>query len=75
MRTDDLSREPRAAEWIKSSHSGPDGGNCVEVARLPDAGRAVRDSKNPAGEALVVTPSEWSAFVNGVKAGTPSSAA
>ena len=25
--------------WIKSSYSGGSGGNCVEVAILPDGGR------------------------------------
>lgn len=36
--------------WRKSSYSGGDNGDCVEVAY---AG-AVRDSKNPAGPALRV---------------------
>nr|WP_245650453.1 DUF397 domain-containing protein [Nocardia harenae] len=35
-----------------------------------DGGRtAVRDSKNPAGPVLDFTPSEWTAFVAGVRAG------
>ncbi|WP_141548095.1 DUF397 domain-containing protein, partial [Nocardia farcinica] len=29
----------------------------------------VRDSKNPAGGALVFTPSEWDAFLAGARAG------
>ncbi|MBB5628808.1 hypothetical protein BJ981_004507 [Sphaerisporangium krabiense] len=29
----------------------------------------MRDSKNPAGPALVVAPAEWSAFLNGVRSG------
>jgi hypothetical protein len=42
---------------------------CVEVAKTPDGGRAVRDSKNPNGPIHFFTPGEWSAFVQGVKAG------
>jgi hypothetical protein len=52
--------------WRKSSYSEPNGGNCVEVAVLPDA-VALRDSKNPSGPALVVTPSEWRAFLTAVR--------
>ena len=55
-------------EWVKSSYSGTNN-NCVEVAQLPGGGRAVRDSKNPAGPALVFTPDEWSAFVLGASEG------
>ncbi|MFG1686099.1 DUF397 domain-containing protein [Nonomuraea sp. NPDC049269] len=66
---DELSQQLRAATWIKSSYSGSNGGNCVEVARLSGKRRGVRDSKNPAGPALVFTPSEWDAFIGGVKNG------
>lgn len=55
--------------WRKSARSNGGGGNCVEVAELPDGGRAVRDSKNPDGPALFFTPGEWSAFTGGVKDG------
>jgi len=55
------------ARWHKSSFSGTNG-DCVEVAVLPHA-VAVRDSKDPAGPALVFTPSEWAAFLAGVKHG------
>jgi uncharacterized protein DUF397 len=57
------------ARWTKSSHSGTGGGNCVEVARLHDGHRAVRDSKNPAGSALIFTPAEWAAFTAGARDG------
>jgi hypothetical protein len=49
--------------WIKSSYSGSQGGNCVEIAALPGGGRAVRDSKNPQRPALLFTVPEWEAFV------------
>jgi hypothetical protein len=56
------------ARWIKSSRSGSGGGNCVEVADL-DVHRAVRDSKNPTGPALMFTATEWAAFTAGMKSG------
>lgn len=57
------------AQWRKSSYSGGNGGNCVEVAVLPDGGRAVRDSKDPAGARLAFGADAWRAFVAGVKDG------
>lgn len=55
--------------WQTSSYSSGQGGNCVEVAPLPDGGRAVRDSKDPSGPALIFTPAEWAAFTAGVADG------
>ena len=49
------------AVWRKSSRSGAVN-NCVEVARNLPQGVAVRDSKRPAGPALVVTRAAWHAF-------------
>jgi hypothetical protein len=57
------------ARWVKSSRSGPTGGNCVEVARLDDGQVAVRNSRYPYGPALVFTPQEWDAFVGGARDG------
>jgi hypothetical protein len=57
------------AQWRKSSYSGGNGGACVEVAVLPDGGRAVRDSKNPDQAKLSCTADEWLAFTAAVKAG------
>ncbi len=59
----DLSR----AVWRKSSYSGGNGGQCVEVARNLPAGVAVRDSKDPDGPRIVVTRAAWAAFVDRVK--------
>ncbi|MFC9932424.1 DUF397 domain-containing protein [Streptomyces sp. NPDC127190] len=54
--------------WRKSRHSGGNG-NCVEVARLPDGGVAVRNSRFPDGPALVYTGEEVAAFFAGVRDG------
>jgi hypothetical protein len=58
----------RGARWRTSSHSGANG-DCVEVAPLAGGRWAVRDSKDPAGPALVFTRSEWAAFLAGVRDG------
>ncbi len=55
--------------WTKSSRSGSGGGNCVEVANLASGHRAVRDSKDPTGAALIFTPAAWAAFAVGVRDG------
>jgi hypothetical protein len=55
-------------EWVKSSFSG-NNNECVEVAALPDGARALRDSKNPDGPALVFPAAEFTAFLSGVTAG------
>lgn len=54
------------AEWHKSSHSSANG--CVEVAWV-EGQIAVRDSKDRQGPALVFTPTEWQAFLQGVRGG------
>lgn len=58
------------AKWRKSSRSGNNGGNCVEVADNLPSTVAVRDSKDPMGPALVFRPNEWISFINGAKSGT-----
>lgn len=55
--------------WRKSSRSGPQGGNCVELADLADGQVAVRNSRFPDGPALVFTSAEWDAFLGGAKDG------
>jgi hypothetical protein len=52
--------------WRKSSWSGPQGGNCVEFAKLSDGQVAIRNSRHPSGPALIFTPSEWEAFSKAV---------
>jgi len=58
-----------SATWRKSSYSGGNGGNCVEVAVLAGGRRAVRDSKDPAGPALTFSPAAWRAFTARLRAG------
>lgn len=48
--------------WTKSSHSAGNINDCVEIATSPDA-ILVRDSKDPEGPHLALTPTEWNAFV------------
>ncbi|MFF7533563.1 DUF397 domain-containing protein [Streptomyces bobili] len=55
MSTQDLS-------WFKSSYSSGGGGECLEVAACP-AAIHVRDSKNPTGPALVLSPAAWAHFL------------
>ncbi|MGI5415828.1 DUF397 domain-containing protein [Actinomadura luteofluorescens] len=47
--------EDMNVQWRKSSHSGGNGGECVEVADLGGV-VGLRDSKDPAGGHLAVTP-------------------
>lgn len=49
--------------WVKSSYSGGQSANCVEVAALPGGGRAVRDSKDPAGAVLLLSPAQWQCLI------------
>jgi hypothetical protein len=48
-------------DWFKSSYSGSEGDNCVEVAVRPEAVH-VRDSKDTQLRPLVVSTGAWSAF-------------
>ncbi|WP_175408527.1 DUF397 domain-containing protein [Streptomyces sp. TRM64462] len=56
-----------ATRWFKSSYSGGNTTECVEVAWLP-AYTAVRDSKCTAGPRLSFTAGAWSSFVAAVSA-------
>jgi hypothetical protein len=56
-----------SASWRKSSYSGNNGGNCVEVA---DATRGilVRDTTDRAGVALSLSAGAWRALLAEVRA-------
>ena len=64
--TPDLS----TAVWVKSSYSSGDGGQCVEWAptTVPALDRVpIRDSKDPEGPALLLTPAAFSSFIAAVQ--------
>lgn len=52
--TEDLS-------WFKSSYSGSEGDNCIEIAVRPGSVH-VRDSKDTDLRPFTVTPGAWTAF-------------
>lgn len=54
--------------WRKSRHSNSQG-SCVEFAKLPDGGIAMRNSRHPDGPALIYTTAEIEAMLLGVKDG------
>ncbi|MDL4815943.1 DUF397 domain-containing protein [Actinomadura opuntiae] len=53
---------PSQAHWRKSTHSGGDEGECVEVANL-DGHIGVRDSKNPAAGHLTLSRQDFSVLL------------
>jgi Domain of unknown function (DUF397) len=63
-----MSSDLISATWRKSTRS-MSATNCVEVADLTGGDRAVRDSKNQTGPALMFTTAAWAAFTAGVKSG------
>ncbi|MEU6451370.1 DUF397 domain-containing protein [Streptomyces sp. NPDC048232] len=48
--------------WFKSSYSGSQGDDCVEVATCPAAVH-VRDTKDRRGPRLALSPAAWRDFV------------
>jgi hypothetical protein len=68
-----MNRIPNASSagffWTRSTYSGGDN-NCIEVAHgaLP-AALPVRDSKVPAGPAVVFADTSWGKFIDAVKRG------
>ncbi|BCL18090.1 DUF397 domain-containing protein [Micromonospora sagamiensis] len=55
------------AQWCKSTRSGDNNGNCVEVATNLPGIVAVRDSKDPAGGVLTFPTPTWAAFTRAVR--------
>ncbi|MET7683115.1 DUF397 domain-containing protein [Streptomyces sp. NPDC005423] len=60
------SDELSGLRWLRSSYS-TGANNCVETARPHSGSRAgllaVRDSKDPAGPALLFSPESWTGFL------------
>lgn len=65
-------RELGSEGWHKP-WSGGNGGNCLEAMKLADGRIAVRQSTDPDGPALIYTSDEMTAFIEGAKAGRPTS--
>ncbi|TQM68171.1 uncharacterized protein DUF397 [Actinomadura hallensis] len=55
--------EPVHTPWRKSTYSGANEGNCVEIADLNDH-IAIRDSKAPEAGHLTLTRRNFAALVN-----------
>ncbi|MBT2525998.1 DUF397 domain-containing protein [Streptomyces sp. ISL-99] len=62
MNTAKTSATAQGVAWFKSSYSGAEGGQCVEVANV-SAAVHIRDSKVPTGPVLTVTSQTWTEFV------------
>lgn len=52
-----------AYTWRKSTYSDGEGGDCLEAAVCPTAVH-VRDSKDPGGPALALSPAAWAHFLS-----------
>ncbi|WP_433227550.1 DUF397 domain-containing protein [Actinomadura formosensis] len=53
-------------KWRKARRSGDQGDACVEVARFSEA-VAIRDSKDPDGPKLLLTPDTFQTILNNLK--------
>ncbi|MFC9324546.1 DUF397 domain-containing protein [Kitasatospora sp. NPDC057015] len=62
MNADKSSDSITELRWTKSSHSGGEGGECVEVA-VGSGLVHVRDSKDRQGPQFAFAREEWAAFV------------
>jgi hypothetical protein len=54
-------------EWVKSTYSGGDGGQCLEWSPAFSKAHSVvpvRDSKNPTGPVLMLSPHAWAGLVD-----------
>lgn len=54
------------ATWRKSRRSSSNGGDCVELARINDT-VAIRDSKDPHGPAILVSPENLRHLTRAIK--------
>ncbi|MFC9424526.1 DUF397 domain-containing protein [Streptomyces sp. NPDC056987] len=61
---------PSETLWFKSSYSGGEGNECVEVADLRPT-VAIRDSKLAHGPVLAVPATAFTAFLGGLRGGAP----
>ncbi|WP_330258738.1 DUF397 domain-containing protein [Streptomyces murinus] len=62
MNNAESSTDAPSLAWFKSSYSGAEGGQCVEVAAGTTAVH-IRDSKATTGPLLTVSREAWTGFV------------
>ncbi|GAA1924573.1 hypothetical protein GCM10009716_36030 [Streptomyces sodiiphilus] len=55
------------ASWRKSTYSGMDNGQCLEVCDGFPGVLPVRDSKRADGPVLVIPAASWQAFIRSVQ--------
>ncbi|MFG2050893.1 DUF397 domain-containing protein [Micromonospora sp. NPDC048935] len=55
------------AVWRKSTRSGDNGGDCVEVAMNLSGVVGVRDSKDSSGPLLTFTAQSWTDFISAAR--------
>lgn len=58
--------ERTVSAWRKSTYSGTNASNCVEVATSPTT-ILIRDTKNRTGTVLTFAPGAWGRFAASVK--------
>lgn len=57
---------PSPLTWRKSSKSGDNAGNCVEIATTT-SDVAIRDTKNRSGGILTIDKNEWAGLLRVLK--------
>ncbi len=62
---------PDTLTWFKAEKSNS-GTGCVQAARLPDGGMAVRHSQRPGGGVLVFSDAEWARVLDEATSGAVS---
>ena len=63
-----MSDTTRPTAWRTSSRCGANG-TCVAAAPAHPAGVLVRDSADPAGPVLALTPTAWAGLLDTIKEG------
>lgn len=59
-----------SATWRKSTYSGSNGGQCVEVGTVKGGGALlIRDTKNWTGDTLAFSPAQFEEFITRVRGG------
>ncbi|MEV4803898.1 DUF397 domain-containing protein [Nonomuraea sp. NPDC049421] len=66
---DELRAELETARWVKSTLSGPNGGDCLYAAKLSGDRYAIRDSEQQDVPPMVLRGEVFRAFLGGVKLG------